>query len=513
MDDSQAGSDNESACGQPPYDGADIDLSNLWLDQTDPGDSRFFDSFQFDGGEPASDDQHTHNDGSFDPNIAAQDGISLGSPTNSSWQALRPDLALNSVPIDPDLYDQVDYTITAPPFSIPQVLYNNHHVAPMEVDSFVPLNYQRQPEYQNYLHPSASSGPSVQSAPSEVLSALSLPFSSPLARTNNSTTPTSYFDIGIPRQPGPLTDRSSGSYTERPFDCDRCTRRFRTRKDLDRHKHTHDPRWPEGQRVEGLFHCRCDPGGHDDDDSDSSSGSSSHINRCCRRARTQQQDYTLDLPYTAYRGAFLGGHYQLHQLRLQTEFLDIFSVVCLCGRVFEAQAFSLSLGADTLERPKQLMDSRRRRMKRIYRSDNFVDVFEDSGRRFLVSKVDRTEKEWRDVCDQIICRDVDYATELPARLIGGRRLQQKRGGRHHGGGNGGVGGACCNFDRRLESAATGTMVDRKNYAHILKTRKDFRQVFRMILFAIKVEMLLDLAFCSTVKFNTSARQQETELIN
>lgn len=198
-----------------------------------------------------------------------------------------------------------------------------------------------------------------------------------------------------------------------------------------------------------------DPGDHDGDDSDSSSdGSSSHLNRCCRRTRPQQ-DYTLDLPYTAYRGAFLGGHYQLHQLRLQTEFLDIFSVVCLCGRVFEAQAFSLSLGADTLERPKQLMDSRRRRMKRIYRSENFVDVFEDSGRRFLVSKVDRTEKEWRDVCDQIICRDVDYATELPARLVGGRRLQQKRGGRHHGGGNGGVGGACCNFDRRLESAASG----------------------------------------------------------
>ncbi|ETS74254.1 hypothetical protein PFICI_14120 [Pestalotiopsis fici W106-1] len=202
-----------------------------------------------------------------------------------------------------------------------------------------------------------------------------------------------------------------------------------------------------------------DPGGHNDDDNQSDSSGSSHQNhRCCSSSSTQQQHdsyYTLDLPYTAYRGAFLGGHYRLHQLRLQTEFLDIFSVVCLCGRVFEAQAFSLSLGADAPERglplPKQLMDSRRRRMKRIYRSDNFVDVFEDSGKRFLVSKVDRTEKEWRDVCDQVICRDVDYAADLPARLVGGRRLQKR--GRHHGGG-----GACCEIDRRLGSTSADVSI-------------------------------------------------------
>ncbi|KAK9423708.1 hypothetical protein SUNI508_13938 [Seiridium unicorne] len=136
--------------------------------------------------------------------------------------------------------------------------------------------------------------------------------------------------------------------------------------------------------------------------------------------------YTLKLPYTSYRGAFIGDHYRLQQLRLQTEFLDIFSVVCLCGRVFEAQAFSLSCPC------RKLLESRRRRMKRIYRSDNFVDVFEQSGKRFLVTKVDRTEKEWRDVCEQVTHREEDFASDLPARLIGF--------------------GACCGVDDRVRKA-------------------------------------------------------------
>ncbi|ETS77935.1 hypothetical protein PFICI_09997 [Pestalotiopsis fici W106-1] len=131
---------------------------------------------------------------------------------------------------------------------------------------------------------------------------------------------------------------------------------------------------------------------------------------------TQQASttYTFKLPYTAYRGAFIGDHYRLQQLRLQTEFLDIFSVVCLCGRVFEAQAFSLSCPASR----GKLLESRRRRMKRIYRSDNFVDVFEQAGRRFLVTKVDRTEKEWSDVCRQVMRGGDDFALDRPARLLG-----------------------------------------------------------------------------------------------
>lgn len=57
-------------------------------------------------------------------------------------------------------------------------------------------------------------------------------------------------------------------------------------------------------------------------------------------------------------------------------------------------------------------------MKRIYRSDNFVAVFEKAGRRFLVTRVDRTEKEWFDVCRQVMRDRDDFALERPARLLG-----------------------------------------------------------------------------------------------
>ncbi|KAF7534543.1 hypothetical protein G7054_g6088 [Neopestalotiopsis clavispora] len=124
--------------------------------------------------------------------------------------------------------------------------------------------------------------------------------------------------------------------------------------------------------------------------------------------------YTFKIPYTSYRGAFIGDHYRLQHLRLQTEFLDIFSVVCLCGRVLGAQAFSLSCPTSR----SKLLESRRRRMKRIYRSDNFVDVSEQAGRQFLVTEADQTEKEWSDVCRQVMRGGDDFALERPARLLG-----------------------------------------------------------------------------------------------
>ena len=132
----------------------------------------------------------------------------------------------------------------------------------------------------------------------------------------------------------------------------------------------------------------------------------------------------------------MGSHYQLQQLQLQSDFLDIYSVTCLCsgGTRFEAQAFSLSLprgnGRDNMgsnsnsssssnssdssdngrgsgsdddgnDGACKLLASRRRRMRRIYRSQNFVGSFERGGKRFLVSKVTRSDAEWREVCWQI----------------------------------------------------------------------------------------------------------------
>ncbi|RYP49334.1 hypothetical protein DL768_004959 [Monosporascus sp. mg162] len=147
----------------------------------------------------------------------------------------------------------------------------------------------------------------------------------------------------------------------------------------------------------------------------------------------QQHERPVELPYENFQGAFVGNHYRLQRLRLQSDFLDIYAVTCLCGDVFEAQAFSLSCpcgsgssgGDDSSSNTswsssstsgdgngnngggsggsgtRKLLDSRRRRMKRIYRSRNFVVAFEQAGKRFLVSEVRRTEAEWQNVCCQI----------------------------------------------------------------------------------------------------------------
>ncbi|KAI0174261.1 hypothetical protein BJ166DRAFT_142722 [Pestalotiopsis sp. NC0098] len=190
---------------------------------------------------------------------------------------------------------------------------------------------------------------------------------------------------------------------------------------------------PSGRRPTTCPHLQKPDDCQYRDDSDSGRPGDSSC------SETEEEDNTLDdISYRTCRGVW-GGHYRLQQLRLRTEYLDIFSIVCLCGRVFEAQAFSLSLPArndsssssdsdsssSSSPKQQQLIDSRRRRMKRIYRSENFVDAFEQSGRRFLVSTVDRTEKEWRGVCEQVVCRDADFAAEHPARLVvaGDRRLR------------------------------------------------------------------------------------------
>ncbi|RYP81742.1 hypothetical protein DL770_005799 [Monosporascus sp. CRB-9-2] len=147
----------------------------------------------------------------------------------------------------------------------------------------------------------------------------------------------------------------------------------------------------------------------------------------------QQHERPLELPYENFQGAFVGDHYRLQRLRLQSDFLDIYAVTCLCGDVFEAQAFSLSCpcgsgsssgdgsssntscssnstsgdgngnsgGGSGGSGTSKLLNSRRRRMKRIYRSRNFVVSFEQAGKRFLVSEVRRTEAEWQNVCRQI----------------------------------------------------------------------------------------------------------------
>jgi hypothetical protein len=103
-------------------------------------------------------------------------------------------------------------------------------------------------------------------------------------------------------------------------------------------------------------------------------------------------------PYDSHKGTLESEHYRVQRVRLESDFLDIYAVKCLCGHVFEAQAFSLSC---PYEWGTKFLESRRRRMKRIYNSSNFVSSFDKSGKRFLVSDVQRTDAEWQDVCHQI----------------------------------------------------------------------------------------------------------------
>ncbi|ORY58834.1 uncharacterized protein BCR38DRAFT_446733 [Pseudomassariella vexata] len=105
---------------------------------------------------------------------------------------------------------------------------------------------------------------------------------------------------------------------------------------------------------------------------------------------TRYQGGTDTKPYQGYHDNF-----RIQELRLKSEFLDIYAVKCLCGRTFEAQAFSLSCPC------RKLLESRKRRMKRIYRSQNFVNVFDSEGKRFLVTQTDRSPAEWENVCHQI----------------------------------------------------------------------------------------------------------------
>ncbi|RYO87381.1 hypothetical protein DL764_008861 [Monosporascus ibericus] len=172
---------------------------------------------------------------------------------------------------------------------------------------------------------------------------------------------------------------------------------------------------------------------HHDTDPDVSSGRGSYCHHHHQDHHHQQHERPVELPYENFQGTLVGNHYRLQRLRLQSDFLDIYVVTCLCGDVFEAQAFSLSCpcgsGSDSGDDSSsntscssnsisgddngnsgggrggsgtsKLLDSRRRRMKRIYRSRNFVVAFEQAGKRFLVSEVHRPESEWRNVCRQI----------------------------------------------------------------------------------------------------------------
>jgi hypothetical protein len=83
--------------------------------------------------------------------------------------------------------------------------------------------------------------------------------------------------------------------------------------------------------------------------------------------------------------------------------LDIYTVSSLYGRQsFEAQAFSLP---DSIA--EKLLRARTRRMKRLFQSPNFVCEIRQAGKRFLISDVERSDAERRN----LYCQPID--TQVP----------------------------------------------------------------------------------------------------
>jgi hypothetical protein len=83
--------------------------------------------------------------------------------------------------------------------------------------------------------------------------------------------------------------------------------------------------------------------------------------------------------------------------------LDIYTVTSLYERQsFEAQAFSLP---DSIA--EKLLRARTRRMKRLFQSPNFVCEIRQAGKRFLISDVERSDAERRN----LYCQPID--TQVP----------------------------------------------------------------------------------------------------
>lgn len=127
-----------------------------------------------------------------------------------------------------------------------------------------------------------------------------------------------------------------------------------------------------------------------------------------KRFWQKNQLVSLDIPYENFKGSILGGQYRLQHLRHQDDYLDIYSVTSLHGLSFEAQAFSLS------ELSEKLLQARKRRIKRLLRSKNFVCEIRQAGKRFLIIDLKRNDAEWKNLTNSQISRHVpDWMKDLP----------------------------------------------------------------------------------------------------
>lgn len=111
--------------------------------------------------------------------------------------------------------------------------------------------------------------------------------------------------------------------------------------------------------------------------------------------------------------------YHIQSLQIRDDYLDVYLVTRADNQDehYEAQAFA----RDVPRENEGLCQARRRRMKRIFRSKNFESEIEHGGRRFLISRVQRNDREWRDLRDQVgggNARDSDSWTQWEGSMSG-----------------------------------------------------------------------------------------------
>ncbi|KAK2063385.1 hypothetical protein LY76DRAFT_212739 [Colletotrichum caudatum] len=150
----------------------------------------------------------------------------------------------------------------------------------------------------------------------------------------------------------------------------------------------------------------------------------------------------------------LVGEYEIKSHKVSDDYLDVYIVADTSGAFFEAQAF-----APMAEMPRDregLRQARRRRMRRICGSPNFADEFEHGGRRFLVSTVQRSGKEWAYL--QGLCRGRPACEERG--VVSPREQEAARGEQRGGYGCRGLADEALGQQQRRSSYAEAAMSDK-----------------------------------------------------
>jgi hypothetical protein len=134
--------------------------------------------------------------------------------------------------------------------------------------------------------------------------------------------------------------------------------------------------------------------------------SASHSWRCHKNHLLHERSTNMSLEDMV--GETLQGddhEYRIQSLQIRDDYLDVYLVTRAdnADERYEAQAFAQDLPREN----EGLCQARRRRMKRIFRSKNFESEIEHGGKRFLISRVQRNEREWRDLREQVGGRDAD----------------------------------------------------------------------------------------------------------